>query len=148
MSVGSREKYRVFVDRRATMSDVEPVIFRIAVRPKLARRAGVNGPQIIGSGDVEDAVHQDWRGFDLLILSSLERPRQGDLVDVCWRDLRQSAVTLARIIAVKGGPAIGRGLEEHGGIDALRIRGGTGQDQLAKSIHEKRPHFRVCREEI
>ena len=114
------EEHQVPGHRGAAVADVEAVVRRIGVAPDLAPVARVDRPQVVGGGDVDHAVGHDRRGFDLLRLSGLERPRERELADVVGRDLRQAAVMTARVVAVVGEPAVGGRLQQRRRIDALR----------------------------
>ena len=122
VGVGRGQEHRAFVDRRAAMADVESLIGRIGVAPQLSRRSRIEGPDVVWRRDVDDAVGQDRRRLDLLRLTGLKRPRQRQLSDVAGRDLRQPAMTLARVVAVIGGPAVGGRLEHCRVIERLRRR--------------------------
>jgi hypothetical protein len=106
MRIRRRQVDRILVDRGAAMADVEPLIRRVGVAPQLPRRSGVDRPDVVGSRDVDDAVDEDRRRLELLGLAGLERPRQRQLTNVLWRDLRQLAVALAGKIAVVSRPIV------------------------------------------
>ena len=74
MAVGGGQVDGVLVNVGAAMADVERAVAGMGVVPNLLRGAGVNGPEVVGRGEVEDAVRQNGRGLDGLILAGLEAP--------------------------------------------------------------------------
>ena len=59
------------------------------------------------------------RSFDLRVGAGLEGPGERQAADVLRGDLRQRAVPLAGIVAVIGGPAVLRRLQQHIGRGSL-----------------------------
>ena len=55
--------------------------------PDLMARARVDRPDVIGHGEVQDAVDQERRGFDHRILVGLKRPGRGESGNVLRSDL-------------------------------------------------------------
>ena len=86
------------------------------------------------------------------------RPHHSQVLDIGGGDLRQYAVALARVVAVKGGPRICRQLPKSGRIEQLRQEAGwkqrqqdSRQDFAACCFRHNRgrlvsaPHFRAAR---
>src|ERR1044071_7885985 len=88
------------------MTDVKRVVGRIPIMPQFLRRARVHSPDVVRSRDVKNAVAQNRRRLDRLILPRLEAPYLLELADIFRSDLSKTGVPPARIVAVKGEPAI------------------------------------------
>ena len=119
--VGRGQVDGVLVDRRAAMADVKALVRRIGVAPQLPRRARVDRPDVVGRRDVDHAVDEDRRRLDLLASG----PVWNAQASVSWWTL--SGVICVRrlwrwpgVVAVIGRPAVGRRLEQRGGIEPLR----------------------------
>jgi hypothetical protein len=76
------------------MANVEAFVGRIRVAPDLTSRSRIDGPEVVGCRNVNDPVDEDRRRFNRLRLIRLKCPREGDLVDVPGRDLREATVVL------------------------------------------------------
>src|SRR5262249_17990367 len=78
--------------------------------------ARVDGPRVIGNGEVEDAVNHQGSGFDRGVADSALRahirdavePRERKTVDVGGVDVGERAEAAARVIAVVRGPVLRR----------------------------------------
>ena len=105
VTVRSGQIHRVLINGRAAMADVERVIGRILVVPKLLARARVDGPDVVRRGHVKDAVRQNRRGFDL-ILPRLKAPNLLELADVIRRDFSEAGMTPAGVVAMEGEPTV------------------------------------------
>ena len=104
------------------MPNVERVVGRILVVPKFPRRSGVDSPDVVRRGDIEDPVHQNRRRLDLLILARLEAPDLLKFCDIFRRNLGEAGMPLAGVTAVIVEPAICGRVEQGLGVDALRRR--------------------------
>ena len=86
MCVGRTEKQPVFVHGHATLPDVIPIRLPLKV-PDLAAGSCISRPNVIGNGEVEDAVYLERRRFESLLMG-LESPRQSQRSDIPLIDLR------------------------------------------------------------
>src|SRR6185437_8278594 len=102
---------------------------RVLVMPQLLGRAGVKGPDIVWRRDVQDAVHQNRRSLDHLVLAGLEFPELLKIADVRWGNLRQAAVPAALIIAVIRQPGVRRRMNHHLLVDILGARQTGSEEQ-------------------
>ena len=74
MGIGSGEVQPLFVHRDAAMADMEAFVGRIGVMPDLMAGAGIHGPDVVGHGEVQNAVDQKRRGLQGSFLAGLENP--------------------------------------------------------------------------
>src|SRR5262249_32687993 len=118
VAVGGGEVDGIFVDRRTAVADVEGVVLSVLVVPELLAGVGVDGPEVVGRGDVDDAARDDGRGLDLL--AALPAPDLFELADIFRRDPGEFAVALAGVVAVVGGPGVGGRVEHGAGVYVLR----------------------------
>ena len=109
VAVGRGEIHGVLIDRRAAVPDVKCVVLGVLVMPEFLAGARIDGPEVIGRRDVDDAVRHNGRSLERL--AGLEAPRLFEPADIFGSDLGQLAVPLAVVLAVVGEP---------------RVRGGTG----------------------
>src|SRR5215469_2856002 len=100
------------------------------VVPNFAAEAGVHGPNIVGGGEVEDAVHFERSGFEFLVGGI--NPCEGKSVDVGGADLVERAEPSSGIITVIGGPGVGGGFLKGRWIQALRGANRRGQVENKK----------------
>src|SRR5262245_25707052 len=107
------------------MTDMKAFVRRIGIPPDLTTRPRIDRPDVVGCGDVNHAVGEDRRRFDLLWLVRLKGPRERELTHVRRRDLRQRAMTLSGVVTVIGGPAVACWLQQRGRLERLRDRGDT-----------------------
>ena len=107
MGVGSEEEKPVLIHADAAMADVQALVRRVGVVPDLVAGARVHRPDVVGDGEINNAVHQQRGGFDGRRLAGLKGPGEAEIGDVGRRDLREGAVAAAGIVAVVGGPGIG-----------------------------------------
>ena len=103
------------------MADVERIVGRILVVPELLGRAGVDSPDVVRRGHVEDAVRQNRRRLDLWLLAGLEAPNLLELADVFRSNPSKAGMPLTVVTAVKGQPAIGGRVKQVLGIDTLGL---------------------------
>ena len=82
-------------------------------------RPGIERPDVVRRGHVQNAIHKDRSGLDLRGLSGFEGPGERKLVDVRRRNLRQPAMMLTRVCAVIGRPTLAWRLQECTGIQSL-----------------------------
>ena len=54
------------------MADVETFVRGVTVMPQLVAGARVDGPNVVGHGDVQDAVHHERRAFQLARFARLK----------------------------------------------------------------------------
>ena len=93
--------------------------------PELATGAGVDGPGVVGHGEVEHAIHFERRGFDgdaaRRIGAHVDAVHPGESQCACVGSghLLQRAEAATGVIAIVGGPGIGGQLFEFGGVKAL-----------------------------
>ncbi len=118
---GSGEIEPAFVHGDAAVADMEALVFRIDVMPELMSGAGIDGPDVVGDGEIQDAIDQQGRGFDGAALIGLENPGERELTDIFGSDLGELAMALAGIVAVVGRPGIGGRMEEETRVEALGI---------------------------
>ncbi len=117
VGIGRGEVKPIFVHAQAAMADV--VAFGGAlVMPDLAAEAGVDGPDIVWRGEVENAVHFEWRGLEHSSMRA-KYPGKRERADVSGVDLVEGAEAGTGIITVVGGPGIGGRPEQGCGIKAL-----------------------------
>ena len=69
--------------------------------------ARVDGVDVVGDGEIENAVHFERCGFDALAVRAID-PRERELIHVIGVDLVERRVTSAGVIAIVGGPGVGR----------------------------------------
>ncbi len=118
------EEQPVAVHADAAIADGAAGVRRILVVPQLAAGARVGRPDVVGRGEVEDAVHHQRRRFDgdrgsAAAASSRSAAARGEArgpgerqrVDVRGIDLGERAEAPAGVIAVVSGPGIGFRLE-------------------------------------
>ena len=80
--------------------------------PELAAGHGIEGDHLKGGAGVDDAVHDQWRVLHLrlvlrrFLVNRVVHPLHLQILDVVAIDLRQRAVTLARIAARIGEPIL------------------------------------------
>src|SRR6266545_3158699 len=65
---------------------------RAGVVPDLASGAGVEGEGLIRSGDVHDAIDDDWRDLEMARAGNRERPVSSKARDVARVDLFEGAI--------------------------------------------------------
>ena len=70
------------VHRHSAMADMQSFVDRLIIVPEHMPGTGVNGPYIIGDGEVEHAVNEQRRRLDRSILICLEGPRQSERSDI------------------------------------------------------------------
>src|SRR5207253_462330 len=108
----------ILVHAQAAMPNV--VAFRSSlVMPNLPAEAGVDGPDIVRSAEVENAVHFQRGGLDDQ-WARVKSPGQGEQIHVPRVDLVEGAEAGARIVSIVGRPGVGRRLEQSRGIEPLR----------------------------
>ena len=100
------------------------------VMPDFAAVAGVHGPNVVGGGEVENAV--DFERSRLELLVRRKNPGERERMDVCGIDLVERAETPAGIVAVVGGPGVRGGLEQSGRVEPLRGNEGRAQEESNK----------------
>src|SRR5580765_5748929 len=88
------------------------------VVPNLMAVASVDGPDVVGRREIENAVYDERSGLDDAAANT-KRPGKGERVDIGGVDLVESAVAAAGVVAVVAGPVVGWRLEKRGGIEAL-----------------------------
>ena len=110
VAVGRGEIHRVLINRRASVPDVKGVVLGVLVMPEFLAGARVDGPEVIGRRDVDDAVRHDRRGLEPL--AGLEAPDLFEPADILGSDLGQLAVPLAGVIAVISEPGVRGGIEQ------------------------------------
>ena len=102
----------------AAMADVKRAVGRVLRMPELLAGAGVDGPEMVGRGDVRTPSTR-------MVMVSSEvgrgRKRQAsfELPDIPRSDLREGAAPWAEVIAMEIEPGIRRGMKELVGVDAL-----------------------------
>ena len=72
--VGRHEVEPVAIHGNAARADVEALVRRIGVVPDLMAGARIHRPDVVRRGEVEDAIDQQRRRFDLRIGAGLEGP--------------------------------------------------------------------------
>ena len=90
--------------------------------PEFGGGAGVDGPDVVRRGDVDNAARDNRRSFDLLILVGIESPHLLKFVDVFLSNFGQAGVPFAGVIAVEGEPAIGLRVGQRSEADRSRRR--------------------------
>ena len=123
MRIGSHKEKISLVHCHAAMTDVLSFFSGLVVMPDLVAGAGIDRPNIIRNGEVQNAIDQQRRRFDRRDLVGLEGPGQGKILNVLRRDLGERTVTSAGIVAVISRPAVGGRMQQHLLIDALRQDG-------------------------
>ena len=110
--VGRHEVEPVLVHGDAALADVEALVGGVVVVPDLMAGARIDGPDVVGHGEVEDAVDQQRRGLDRRRLVGLKGPGEREVADILRRDLCERAVAAAGVVAVIAGPAVGGWIEQ------------------------------------
>src|SRR5215475_785867 len=90
-----------------------------AVMPNLVAESRVNGPNIVGSSEIQNAVYFEWRGLESVSWSA-ESPSERERTDVLGIDLVERAEAPAGIVAVVGGPGVCGRFEQGCGVKRLR----------------------------
>ena len=90
--IGTHEIKPVAVDGDTALPDVVPFVGRVLIVPDQMPGAGIDGPQVIGDGEVKDSVNQQGCGFDARRLIGLKGPGQTKPADICGGNLRKVAV--------------------------------------------------------
>src|ERR1043165_2070687 len=128
MGVGSFEVQPIFVHGDAALANV--IAFGSSmIMPNLMAVTGIDGPNIVRCREIENAVDDEWRGFDNAGANA-EGPGDGKGIDVGSVDLVERAVAAAGIVAIVGRPGIGGRFEKGGGVKALS--GGSRQNREAE----------------
>src|SRR5437588_11250717 len=96
------------------MTNVQTRVERISVVPHGIRGTSIEGPYVIRSRYVQNAVEKDGRGLNLHSLAGWESPGQCELVDILRSNLRHGAVALAGIRSMIRWPTVCRGLQQCG----------------------------------
>src|SRR5215467_2233112 len=120
MGVGGLEEEVILVHGDAALPDVIAYGLAIVV-PDLMSVAGVDGPDVVRRREVKNPVDDQRRGFDDAAAYA-KGPGDAERVHVRGVDLVQGAVPAAGVVAVVGGPVVGRRLQKYGGIETLRGR--------------------------
>src|SRR5690349_12593726 len=107
----------ILVHAQAAIADVVAFRFTVIV-PNLAAETSVDGPNVVRRREVENAVYFKGSRFKFLVRGIDPGERKG--IDVGSVDLVERAEAPAGIVAVVGGPRVGGGFEEGGGIETLR----------------------------
>ena len=92
MCASGLEEDPVLIERDAALAYMVALVGRILVVPEHVAGTRIDRPEVVGNGEVEDAIHQDGRRLDARILVRLESPRKAEIIHVGWRDLRETAV--------------------------------------------------------
>src|SRR5213079_1912878 len=111
---------RSLVGRDAALTNVLALAGGRSVVPDLMARAGVHGPDIVGDGEVQNAVDQQRRGFEGHRAVGLKRPREREILYVLRSDLMERTVTHAGIVAVIARPTVRGRMQERLLINPLR----------------------------
>ncbi len=122
MAVGGGEVEPALVHGHAAVADVFALGGAVIV-PDLVAGAGVDGPNVVGHREVEDAIDQQRRRFDSRVLMRLEHPREAEIGHVLRRDLLERGVAAAGIVAVIERPGVGRRVLDLIGLEVLRMQG-------------------------
>ena len=86
---------------------IETGRLRARVFPKVGSGEGINGDDLIGCGEVQDAVGRKRRGFQAEVLGGIE-PFQLKAGDVGGVDLFEMTVAIGREVAIVGEPVARR----------------------------------------
>jgi hypothetical protein len=89
--------------------------------PDHVTAAGIDGPDLIWDGEIENAVDEQRRRLDLSSLIGLEDPGWSEPVNVLRVDLSEGAVAAPGVVAVVARPSVRAGMEE---VRGLRTLGG------------------------
>ena len=98
------------IHRHTPLADGSALIERVGIAPDLVAGSRVHGPHVINRGEIDDAIHQQWRGFDAGRLICLKCPCEAELMNVLRSNLRQRAMPSSGVVAVVTRPAICRGV--------------------------------------
>jgi len=140
LAVRRFEKEPVAVHANAAIADGASGVRRVLIMPDFTAGTRVHRPDVICDGEVKHALHQQRIGLDPPSLPGLLRLRHGPKIhsmgphhrqrpDVGLVDLFERTVTLARVIAIKGGPGVGRRRFESRGFEQLPEQTGWQQGE-------------------
>jgi hypothetical protein len=118
--VGRHEVKPALVHCHAAVANVISLRRQAVIMPDNMSRARINGPDVVGHREVQNAVNQQGHRFDLRRLISLEGPREGEIAYVLGRDLGEMNVSPAGIVAVIGWPRIRLGVKDLRVLEVLR----------------------------
>ena len=103
MRIGRGEEEPALVHGHAAMADVLAHGGGMIEVPDHVAGSGIDGPDIVGHGEVENSINQQRRGFDLCGLIGLKRPGEAKVLHIVRTDLRKTAVPPAGVVAVVSG---------------------------------------------
>ena len=91
----------------SAMPDVKRLIGGVLIVPQLLGRARIDGPQMVGRGQIQDAVHQDRRCLDRArATAGLIAPHLLELAHVLRSDLRERRSSPTAVVAMKRKPRV------------------------------------------
>ena len=99
--------------------------------PDQVTRSRIDGPDVIGHGEIENSIDKQRRRFDLRGLAGLKRPSQTQISNILRIDLCKRAMPAARVIAVIRRPAIDCRMQQLSGLEVLR--GSEGRSGVGSS---------------
>src|SRR5579864_6108657 len=107
MCVGRAEVKISLVHRDAAIPNVLALRGRMVVVPDLVAGACIHGPDVVRNGEVQNAIDQQRRGLDGRELLGLKGPGKAQILDVQGRNLSESTVASAGIVAMVSRPTVG-----------------------------------------
>src|SRR5271155_4451107 len=91
VTIRYQEVQPVLVHAQAATANVESLVGRVGVMPKLLARERVDRPDIVGDGEVQHTINQQRGGFDGRLLVGLKGPGKAQAAHILWRYLFQLA---------------------------------------------------------
>ena len=133
--VGRREIKFVAEHGDAAMADVIAGDFAFEM-PDRQAEARVDGVDVVGDGEIQDAVHFERSGFDALAVRAIN-PGERELIYVVGIDLIERRKAFAGVIAIVGGPGVGGlFLQQSLWVEALGVeRWGVHGDEKQQHAH-------------
>ena len=131
----------IAIHAEAAAADVDAALRFPLVVPELTAGAGVDGPGVVGNGEVEHAVDFKRRGFHGDAAGRVGThvdavdPGERERAHVRGGDLLEGAEAAAGIIAVVGRPGVGGEFFEFGGVEALATEDSRGERQRDQGSH-------------
>jgi len=114
------------IDTDAAVAGMDAAFAFPLVVPNLATGAGVDGPGVVGYGEIQNAIDLQWRGFDLDTKGTaagtglgMIEPGEFQVAYIAGVDLIESAEAAARVITVVGGPTSLVRMDDRRGIETL-----------------------------
>ncbi len=96
MCIGSGEVEPLFVHGDTAMSKMHSLVLFVGVAPDLAAGAGIDSPNVVGHGEIQHSVDQQWGRLDERVLVGLKRPRQSEGGNILGSDLSEADCAAGR----------------------------------------------------